>query len=209
MKLLIVDDHEIVRKGLVAMLEGEAGIATIQEAEDMEGAKKLIATEQPDITIMDINLGGNNGLDLIEDIGHKIGVTKFVVFTSSSRKSDFIRAKALNVDGYILKDSNIEDIIYAIKSISRGRKFYDAQVIGRKESGERSKTLESLTDREREIFQEIGRGLTNNQIAQKLYITENTVKKHISSLRDKLEVKQRTEIALYAARIWRREGELR
>ena len=207
MKLLVVDDHEVVRKGLVAMLEGEDGIDIIREAEDMEEAKKLITIEQPDITIVDINLGGNNGLDLIEYIGYKTNVTKFVVFTSSSRKSDFIRAKELNVDGYILKDSNIEDIIYAIKSISRGRKFYDAQITREREADERNKVLESLTDREREIFQEVGRGLTNSQIAQKLYITENTVKKHMSSLSGKLGVKRRTEIALYATRLWRRKGE--
>ena len=208
MRLLVVDDHEIVRKGLVAMLEGEDGIATIKEAKNMEEAKKLITIEHPDITIVDINLGDRNGLDLIEDVSHKTSVTKFIVLTSSSRKSDFIRAKALNVDGYILKDSDIEDIVYAIKSIGRGRKFYDAHITEKKEISERSKVLESLTDREKEIFLEIGRGLTNSEIAEKLYITENTVKKHISSLRSKLGIKRRTEIALYATRLWRRKEEL-
>lgn len=208
MKVLVVDDHEIVRRGLVAMLEGEVGFDSIQEAKNMEEAKRLLTTEQPDITIVDVNLGGKNGLDLIADIGGKSSFTKFVVFTSSSRKGDFIRAKELNVDGYILKDSNIEDIIYAIKSISRGRKFYDVQITEEKETSERSKVLDSLTGRETEIFEEIGRGLTNGQIAQKLYITENTVKKHTSSLLSKLEVKRRTEIALYATKLWRRKGEL-
>ncbi|MEF9959477.1 MAG: response regulator transcription factor [Niameybacter sp.] len=208
MKLLVVDDHEIVRKGLIAMLEGEHEFDQIQEAGTMEETKKMLTIDTPDITLVDVNLNGQNGLDLIEEMGSKKLATKFVVFTSSSRKGDFNRAKALDVDGYILKDSNVEDIIYAIKAVGRGRKFYDEEMTRQDQPDERSKTLESLTDREREIFVEIGRGLTNAQIADKLFITENTVKKHITSLLGKLGVKNRTEVALYAMKLWRRKGEL-
>lgn len=208
MRLLIVDDHEIVRKGLVTMLEEESEFEQIQEASNIEEAKKILLIDTPDITLVDVNLNGKNGLDLIEEVGARSMSTKFVVFTSSSRKGDFIRAKELNVEGYILKDSSVEDIIYAIKSVSRGRRFYDTQIVQEVQTTKRSELLDNLTERETEIFREIGRGLSNAQIAQKLYITENTVKKHISSLLSKLGLSRRTEVALYATKLWRRKGEL-
>lgn len=208
MKLLVVDDHDIVRKGLIVMLKEEKEFNQIQEARNIQEAKKILTIDTPDIALIDVNLGGQNGLDLIEEASTKNLSTKFVVFTSSSRRGDFIRAKALNVEGYILKDSNVEDIIYAIKAVGRGRKFYDTEVIQEAQPTERNKLLERLTDREKEIFIEIGKGLSNAQIAEKLYITENTVKKHISSLLSKLGVSRRTEVALYATKLWRRKGEL-
>lgn len=208
MKLLIVDDHEIVRKGITALLEEEEEIAEIHEASNLEEALKIVTIHGPELTLIDVNLGGENGLDLVAMCKDRQMDTKFIVLTSSSRKGDFIRAKELDVAGYILKDSNVEDILYAIKAINRGRKFYDTQVAIEESTSERSKILDNLTEREQEIFIEIGRGLTNTQIAEKLYITENTVKKHISSLLSKLGVKRRTEVALYATKLWRRKGEL-
>lgn len=208
MRLLVVDDHDIVRKGLIVMLKEEKEFEYIQEASNAEEARKVLAINTPDIALVDVNLNGQNGLDLIAEVSQKNLSTKFIVFTSSSRKGDYIRAKELNVDGYILKDSNVEDIIYAIKAVGRGRRFYDAEVTQDRQPTERSILLESLTDREKEIFIEIGRGLSNAQIAEKLYITENTVKKHISSLLSKLGVSRRTEVALYATKLWRRKDDL-
>lgn len=208
MKLLIVDDHDIVRKGLVTMLKGENEFDQIQEASNIDEAMKILSIDTPDIALVDVNLNGKNGLDLIEEVNNKNLSTKFVVFTSSSRRGDFIRAKALNVEGYILKDSNVEDIIYAIKSVGRGRRFYDTEIVQEAQPTKRNELLDSLTEREKEIFREIGRGLSNAQIAEKLYITENTVKKHISSLLSKLGVSRRTEVALYATKLWRRKDDL-
>lgn len=208
MKILIIDDHDIVRKGIVAMLECETEFEEITEAGNMEEAVKMLTIHTPDMALVDINLAGKNGLDIIEQAQQRQIATKFVVLTSSSRKSDFIRAKELEVDGYILKDSNVEDIIYALKSIARGRKFYDAQIAEKDKPDDRGKLLETLTEREKEIFVEIGKGLTNTQIAEKLYITENTVKKHISSLLGKLGLTRRTEVALYATKLWRRKDDI-
>lgn len=208
MRVLIVDDHDIVRKGIAVLLKCEEEFKEVQEAGGIEEAMKILTIHTPDMALIDINLGGRNGLDIIEEARKRQLATKFIVLTSSSRKGDFIRAKELEVEGYILKDSNVEDIIYAIKSISRGRKFYDPQITEENKPDDRSKVLGSLTEREREIFVEIGRGLTNTQIAAKLYITENTVKKHISSLLGKLGFSRRTEVALYATKLWRRKGDL-
>lgn len=208
MKVLIVDDHDVVRKGIAAMLECDEDFSEIEEAGSLDEGMKKLTVYMPDIALIDVNLAGKNGLDIIEQARKSQVETKFVVLTSSSRKGDFLRAKELDVDGYILKDSNVEDIIYAIKSIARGRKFYDTQIAERSSQDDREKVLSCLTEREREVFIEIGKGLTNTQIAEKLYISENTVKKHISSLLSKLGLAHRTEVALYATKLWRRSGEL-
>lgn len=209
MKLLIVDDHDIVRKGMMASLAVENDFEQIEEASNMSEAMKQLRIVRPDITLLDINLGNKeNGLDIIEQ-AQKEGIeTRFVVLTSSSRKGDFERSKELKVDGYILKDSNVEDILYALKCINRGKKFYDTGVEDQAGKSSHDKRLEELTEREMEVLVELGRGLTNTQIADKLYISENTVKKHISSLLSKLELTHRTEAALFAARQWRRKDDL-
>ncbi len=205
MILLIVDDHHIVRKGLLASLAVEQSFERIEEASNIEEAMKALRISRPNITLLDINLGNKvNGLDLIEKARNENIATKFVVLTSSSRKGDFIKAKALDVEGYILKDSNVEDILYGLKCISRGRRFYDSSVEEQtKQSGSVS-WRELLTEREYEVLTELGKGFTNTQIAEKLFITENTVKKHISSLLSKLGLTHRTEAALFASRQWRR-----
>ncbi|MBS5315366.1 MAG: response regulator transcription factor [Clostridiales bacterium] len=159
MNLLIVDDHEIVRKGIRAVLEGEEQVTKIEEAGELEEALKLVTLhEPPDLILIDVNLGGKNGLDLIEICKDRQIDTKFVVLTASSRKGDFIRAKELGVAGYILKSSNVEDILYAIKAVKRGRKFYDTQIKMEEAISERSKLLASLTERETEIFLENRKG---------------------------------------------------
>ncbi|WP_069999544.1 response regulator [Cellulosilyticum sp. I15G10I2] len=209
MTLLIVDDHEIVRKGLLASFAVEECFEKIEEASNIEDAMKVLRISRPDITLLDINLAGKeNGLDLITKAKKENIVTKFVVLTSSSRKGDFVKAKELEVEGYILKDSNVEDIIYGLKCIGRGRKFYDAGVETQVKKGQNSHLQEVLTEREYEVLIELGKGYTNTQIAEKLFITENTVKKHISSLLGKLGMTHRTEAALFAARQWRRKEDL-
>ncbi|PHV70457.1 DNA-binding response regulator [Sporanaerobium hydrogeniformans] len=204
MKLLIVDDHEIVRKGLIASLAIEQLFDEIDEADSIEKGMKSLILNKPDMTIVDINLGNKeNGLTLIEKAKEKKLITQFIVLTSSSRVGDFLRAKTLEVEGYILKDSDMEDIIYGIRSVIRGRKFYDAQIEIQVEQ-HKDPLKEKLTEREYEVLVELGKGLTNGQIAETLFITENTVKKHISNLMSKLELAHRTEVALFAAKRWRR-----
>lgn len=206
MKLLIVDDHEIVRKGLVGVLSLQDEFTEIEEARNTEEALKILRISKPDIAIIDICLPHKeNGLQIIEKSRAEHLMTKFVIFTSSSRKDDYNRAKKLEVSGYILKDSDIEDIAYALRSVLKGKCFYDSSIEMSLKKDIHKEVREMLTDREYEVLRALGKGLTNQQIAQKLFITENTVKKHISSLLSKLQLAHRTEAALYAAKLWRRE----
>ena len=123
---------------------------------------------------------------------------KFIILTSCLLQEDFLKAEKIGVDGYILKEAFAEDILYAIRLIQRGKKHYDPAIIGQKSKmNEESWLLNALTERENEVLREIGRGMTNEAIARKLFISEHTVKKHVSSILSKLGLNHRTEAALY------------
>lgn len=208
MKLLIVDDHEIVRKGLIGVLDLEEEFSKIEEASTIKEALKILRISKPDIAIIDICLAHKeNGLDIIEKSKSEHLMTKFVVFTGSSRRDDFNRAKQLGVSGYILKNSDVEDIAYALRSVIKGKCFFDSSIQVTSGADIHKEVKELLTEREYEVLRALGKGLTNQQIAQQFFITENTVKKHISSLLAKLQLAHRTEAALYAAKLWRRESD--
>lgn len=198
MKLLIVDDHPLVRKGIISILSFEKNIEDIKEASSVSEAIEILLKYHPDIAILDLYLGEEDGLDIVKKAKIKKLQTKFIVLTTSSKSDDIERAKGVNVDGYILKEAFTEDILYAINVILRGKRFYDPVVI-QYEFGYKEKSgVYDLTKREVDVLIELGHGLCNSQIAKKLYISENTVKKHVSSIFSKLGLHHRTEAALYA-----------
>lgn len=206
MKLLIVDDHDIVRKGIISALSFEEEFEEINEACNISEGMKMLRIHKPDIAIIDVSLRKNeNGMEIIKNAKAEKITAQFVILTSSSRQEDYIYARELGVSGYVLKDSPIEDIIYALKTVAKGRQFFDSSMQSYTPKGTHEQIKEILTDRELEVFRALGIGLTNAQIAERLYITENTVKKHISSILSKLELSHRTEAALYAASLWRRK----
>ncbi|MDD3705442.1 MAG: response regulator transcription factor [Clostridiaceae bacterium] len=195
MKMLIVDDHPMVRKGLVSTLSAEENVEEIKESSGVEESVRILSSYDPDIAILDLRLGKEDGLDIVTQAREMGTKTKFLILTSSSKKEDFIRAQKVGVDGFILKEAFAEDIIYAIHVVARGKKFYDPEITqsARAEDDE----LRELTSRERDVLLELGKGLNNIQIANRLYISENTVKKHIGSIFSKLGINHRVEAALY------------
>lgn len=196
MKLLIVDDHPMVRKGLAATLSTEGSFREIREASCVEEAVAILTSFRPDMAILDLKLGRQNGLDIVIQSRKKKLETKFLILTSSSRREDFQKALELDVDGFVLKEAYAEDVIYAVHSIARGRKFFDSVMTQYVRSQEDEPG--GLTPRERDVLNELGKGLNNTEIANRLYISENTVKKHIGSIFCKLGLSCRVEAALYA-----------
>lgn len=197
MKILIVDDHPLVRKGIVSILSFEEKFAKILEASNTEEAMDLILTEEPTLAIVDLNLGNNDGLEIVSRSRKKEVNTKFVILTSSVRKDDFTRAMDIGVNGYILKEAFAEDILYAIRVVLRGKQFIDPEVIRYQTGNSREiSALEDLTPRESDVLMELGKGLSNYEIAKELFISENTVKKHVSNILSKLELNHRTQAAL-------------
>lgn len=197
MNILIVDDHPMVRKGIVSTLSLEKNIEEIREASNVEEAKNLIAKSNSDIAFIDLRLGEQNGLEIAKWAKSENISTKFIVLTSSSDKEDFMKAQEVGVEGYILKEAYIEDIIYAFNAVVRGKKFYDPELFLIKAGKPEDGILEELTGREKDVLAELGKGLSNRQIAGKLFISENTVKKHVSSILFKLGLNHRIEAALY------------
>ena len=202
MKVVIVDDHPLVRKGLTSILSLDGTMEVLGEATNSREALELFNTTKPDLVLVDLRLGTESGLELITN-AKRLGLTcKFVVLTSSSEENDFKRAKELGVEGYILKEALPEELLHALNVIRKGRKYYDTSVLDMLMNSsnliEEDGHIEQLTPKEKEILIELGKGHSNKEISKTLYITEFTVKKHVSQVFAKLGLADRTQAALYA-----------
>ena len=195
MKILLVDDHPMVRKGLMSILSLEDNVGEIKEASNTAETIKILNAYNPDIMIVDLRLGKDDGLDLVKKAKELSKNTKYIVLTSSTKKDDFLRAQEVGVDGYVLKEAYAEDIIYAFRVVARGKKFFDPEILQHVKSEDDE--FKDLTPREKDVLSELSRGLSNIQIAETLYISENTVKKHISSIFSKLGLSHRLEVAVF------------
>lgn len=208
MNILIVDDHPLVCIGIRNILISEEEIGNVDYAHNVNSALELMSKNKYDLSLVDIRLKEQNGIDFIRAAKEKYPNCKYIILSSSSSFEDFDRAMKLNIDGYILKDAFTEDIIYAVKSVIRGRKYFDPVFLERintlphnQASQQTVNEEELLTPREAEILACIGKGMSNKAIAEKLYISENTVKKHVSSILSKLNLSDRLQAAIYANRI--------
>lgn len=202
MCILIVDDHPLVRRGIIDILSMNKVGDDIKETGNIEDAMKALKSNQVNIIMVDLHLGLENGFDLIERAKVLYQKVKYVILTSSSSLLDFRRAKQLNVDGYILKDAFVEDIIYALSVIRRGEKFYSPRFLENTMNGYEPSELQVLTEREKEVLSQLSTGLTNAQISDVLYISEGTTKKHISNILAKLNMNNRIEAVLFARKLY-------
>lgn len=202
MKVVIVDDHPLVRKGLTSILSQDRSIELLGEATNSREALELFSAANPELALVDLRLGNESGLDLITEAIRQGITCKFVVLTSSTEEADFKQAKELGVAGYVLKEALPEELLHALLIISKGRRYYDQGVLDfvmkPRATLEKNVHVERLTPKEKEILIELGKGLSNKEISQVLYITEYTVKKHVSQVLAKLGLADRTHAALYA-----------
>ena len=206
MQLLIIDDHEIVRKGLIATLTYEKCFDRIGEASNVTEGIKYLRIMLPEVTVVGLNRGNNeSGFEVIKRAQQEQIATRFIILTSSARKADFIEGKRLGVQGYISQEAELEDIVYAIRAVAKGKIFYSGEFKEMHTKTKQEGVKECLTVREYEVLRALGKGLTNAQIAEVLFITENTVKKHIGNILRKLDLSHRTEGAILSSKLWRRK----
>jgi len=200
MKIILIDDHPLVRKGLEFVLSLEKDIEVIGEASNTKEALELLIKNQPDVALVDLKLGNEYGLDIIERCTKKNSTCKFIVLTSSADEYDYRRAEEVGALGYVLKEALPEELLYAVRLVSSGRKYYDPGIIAeimRASSHNGIAIANELTPREQEVLMALGKGLCNKDIGKHLFITEYTVKKHVSQILAKLELTDRTQAALY------------
>lgn len=199
--ILILDDHPLSRQGISSLVRSWHANEEICEAGTVQEAVQILQKEPASLAFIDINLGrkGESGFNLLQWLKDKQQDTKTFVITSSSRRCDFKHAQELGVDAYVLKDAFIDEITYGLRAVERGGKFYSASIMDRlakEESDE--KAIATLTQRELDVLSLIGSGETNDGIAQMLYISKGTVKKHVTSILSKLALLSRVEAVIFA-----------
>lgn len=199
MKILLVDDHSLVRKGLSHVLSLEEDFEIAAEAGNIAEAVEQLNKTKPDVALVDLKLGKEMGTDFIKTCTEKSSQCRFIILTSSGRPQDFKNAELSGASGYVLKDALPEELIYAIRLVHQGRKYYDPKLVElMMTSPDENLPINSLTEREHQVLLALGHGLCNKDIAKTLFITECTVKKHVSQILEKLEVSDRTQAALFA-----------
>jgi DNA-binding NarL/FixJ family response regulator len=192
-KILLADDHPVVREGLRGMLSAESDIEVVGEAASGAEAVALFAALRPDVILMDLRMPGGDGVDAIAKIraGHENDV-KIIVLTTYDADADILRAVEAGAAGYLLKDAPRADLVRAIRAAARGETVLAPVVAGRLVSRIRGPRTEALSARETEVLALVARGLTNFQIGRALFVSEATVKTHLMRACAKLGVTGRT-----------------
>lgn len=202
-KVLIAEDHHIVRKGLMMYLEMQEGISVTGEAENGKEAAELAAQLKPDVIVMDLSMPVCDGISATQEIISQDPSAKILILTSYSDEHHIISALKAGASGFQFKDTDPARIVEAIRAVYKGEKQLDPKAADSLFIHIQSGTQPSpaaLTPREREVLAEIASGKSNKEIAGSLFITEKTVKTHVSHILSKLELQDRTQAALYAVR---------
>ncbi len=206
-RVMLVDDHEVVRLGLVAALETEDDISIVAQAEDGESAVQIATTMQPDVILMDILLPGIDGIEACRQVKEASPQTSVVMLTSHTKQEAVLSAIMAGASGYLLKNTAPRAIVSAIRSAAAGESMLDPAVTGkildqirRLVEGHEDDDVAELSEREREVLSLIAEGLTNTEIAERLVLSPNTVRNHVSHVLSKLGLSRRSEAAAFAAK---------
>ena len=202
-KILLVDDHAVVRMGFKMLIEAEADIKVIGEAENGEAAIKLFQELKPDIIVMDITMPGIGGLEAIDRIMAKDKNTKILVLSAHEDSVHPKRVLNAGAMGYLTKRSAAEELIKAIKSVYQGKRYLEpniAQQMAITQLSGETNPVEILSDREFEVFMALAKGKSTNDIAETLCLSPRTVGTHLYNIKQKLNANNSAEIALIAIR---------
>jgi DNA-binding NarL/FixJ family response regulator len=195
---LIVDDHEVVREGLRLSLSRASHIRVVGEASDGAGAVALAERRKPDVVIMDVRMPGMDGLEATKQISQRAPETAVIIFTAYSERTLLSRGLESGAKGYILKEAPHDTLLRAIEKVVSGDGYVDPALMPAFLSGRDREDM--LTAREREILQLLADGMSNADVAQKLFISQETVKSHVRHILTKLEADTRTHAVAIALR---------
>ncbi len=200
-QILLVDDHAVLRDGLRSILDLESDIRVVGEAVSGEEVLKKVEEYRPDFILMDINLPGQNGIEVTSLVKSQYPNCRVLILTMFEHDEYLMEALRAGADGYLLKDSSSEQVVAAIRKVSQGESVIHPRMTQKlityhQTNSERNENV--LTEREKEVLFELVKGLSNKEIAEVLFISDKTVKIHINKIFKKLNVKSRTQAVIYA-----------
>jgi DNA-binding NarL/FixJ family response regulator len=205
--IVIADDHQIVRKGIRALLEMEQGFCVVGEASDGLSAVQMVEKLEPDILILDLMMPGLGGLEVARQVYHRKLKTRIIVLSMHANEAYVLDALRNGVSGYVLKDASTDDLVNAVNQVAGGQRFLSApiseraiQVYIQKASEQGADHYESLTEREREVLHLVAEGLSSAEIATRLSLSSRTVEDHRNHLMRKLNLHNQTDLIRYALR---------
>lgn len=194
-RILIVDDHPVVRAGLASMLGTQSGLKVIGSASTADEALRKLQHDVVDVLLLDLRMPGMNGIEMLRALAQKESPPRVIVLTSYELDEDIYRAVQAGAQGYLLKNTPQNEMIEAINSVHAGKRYFPRHIAARLAD---RMMQSSLTTRELEILEMLAKGLTNKQIGAALEISDHTVRNHVINIIEKLDVSDRTEAATTA-----------
>ena len=207
-RVLVVDDQELFRRGLIMLLSGDTDIEVVGEASDGITATELAVTTAPDVILLDVRMPRRTGVEACRGIKEAVPSAKIIMLTVSDEEADLYESVKNGASGYLLKDSSIEEVAQAIRVVNEGQSLISPSMAVKlidefkqmsKPEREQGPALR-LTERELEVLRLVAKGLNNREVAKELFISENTVKNHVRNILEKLQLHSRMEAVMYAMR---------
>ncbi|WP_158888484.1 response regulator [Amycolatopsis anabasis] len=202
-QVLLVDDHEVVRRGLRELLSDEPDIEVVAEASSVDEALAVAMHVEPDVAVVDVRLGDGDGVHLCRELRAKPEPPQCLVLTAFDDEEAMVGAIMAGASGYLLKQVRGQDVVNAVREVAAGRSLLDPVTTARvldKLRNPPEDELGALTERERSVLDLIGQGLSNREIAERLFLAEKTVKNYVTSVLAKLGMQRRTQAAAWVAR---------
>ncbi|MGC5615826.1 response regulator [Georgenia sp. Z1491] len=195
---MIVDDHEVVRRGIAEVVERAEGLTVVAEAGSVADALRRAELVRPDVLLVDLQLGDGSGIDLIRTLGERLPGARPIVLTSFDDDDALAAALDVGARAYLLKTVRGAEIADVVHAVAQGRTLLDARTVTRRRAAHDDPTAD-LTPSERKVLELIGDGLSNREIGERLGVAEKTVKNHITSLLSKMGLQRRTQVAAWVA----------
>ncbi len=197
-KIVIADDHAIVRRGLKQLLESEDGFAVVAEAEDVDAARRYLRGHHPDVLVLDLNMPGESSIEAIPQLRQEFPDTQIVVLTMQNEPAYARSALGAGVLGYVLKESADAELVEAIRAAVAGEQYLNPRLGARVAAEPPPGPPDGLSERELEILRLIALGFTNSQVAEELFLSVRTVETHRAHIQQKLGLSDRAELVRYA-----------
>lgn len=208
-RVFLVDDHELVRRGLRDLLSTAPDLDVVGEAATVGEARVQIAATAPDVAVLDVRLSDGNGVELCRDVRAENPAVHCLMLTSYADDDALLAAVLAGASGFVLKQILGPNLIDAVRTVGHGGSLLDAKstsaLLEKLRRGERNDPIAQLTSQEREVFTLVGEGLTNRQIADRMFLAEKTIKNYVSRILAKLDMQRRTQVAVLATEIRSRE----